>query len=82
MKVNAKLLEIVIQQSIKMTSTQSTTIQGNGVKIQSNGVDLGSILQDILTTLGVLNTAILPAGSVPAAANLATLTPKITTFNA
>lgn len=82
MKVNAKLLEIVIQQTIKMTSTQATAIEGNGVKIKSNGVDLGSILQDILTTLGVLNTAILPAGSVPAAANIAALTPKITAFNA
>jgi hypothetical protein len=69
--------------TIQLTSTLATTLDGNGVKITSNGIQLSLILTDILGALTAINTAIATlTGTPPAAAQIATLTTNIPAFNA
>lgn len=69
--------------TIQLTSTLATTLDGNGVKITSNGIQLSLILTDILAALTAINTAIATlTGTPPAAAQIATLSTNIPAFNA
>jgi hypothetical protein len=82
MKIDAKQLEVTTSQTQKFNATQDIQITGNGVKVVSNAIDLGLILTDLLAAITALNTAIAAlTGAPPAAAQIATLTPNINTFN-
>lgn len=87
--ITAKNLNMIIQEAMKiqsktleLTTQQTIDIDGNGVKLKSNSVDLGGILTDIVGALTKINTAVGSlTGVPPAATEIASLTPNVTTFN-